>query len=437
MTASEEYNDNIFFSNQPRFKNESDFITAFTPTFTALYSSPGQPDPIFVANVSPSGQIYAHHSELNNLGDNINANAIWTYRYSPRLTFIVSDALSRGGVTRTGFGAEGLNEPTTPTTVPPPGTPPALSENQDLTGLLNRGRTFQNNFSANAAYLATPKITISGRYGSTYTRLSTVGDSEIGNSVGIRGAYRWADLWGGDHNLHLGYTVTHFSRTGGDNSDSLVHSIDFGDDYLSALQIRLTPTLTLSLSTGLALNTGGKGPKIANNSSATIIKLWPTATFQAGARSGLGSNFGVSSGIAQTTTFFGGFEIRLTQNLRGILQVDYTMINGDDNDTNVLRATNSLQYWITTWLTSSLSYNHRWRKADDSTASLSRGRVASNSVILSFTAHFDVWPYVGLSRAPMREFLIQPGLPPFAAPPAPESPTPSEPPQPQSPGPPS
>jgi hypothetical protein len=429
LTASEEYNDNIFFSNSPGLKNESDFITAAVPTFTILYSPPGQVNPTFIANLSPYGQIYARHSELNNFGDNITFNALYTYLYSPRLTFTVTEALSRGGATRTGLAAEGQIQPTTPTTIPPPGSSPTLSENQDLTGLLNRGKVFQNNFSVHGAYLMRPRFTLLGRYGLTYTDLDAVGN-EIGNSVGVRGVYAW-----GDHHLHVGYTVTHFSRSGTNSDSVVIHSFDLGDDYLSALQIRLSPTLTLSLSSGLGLNTGGKGPKIVNNSSATLIKLWRTAVFQAGARTGLGSSFGLSSGVAQTTSFFSGFEIRLTQNLKGILRLDYDMINGEDTDANVFRATSALQYWITTWLSSTFSYSHRWRTADNSTESLRSGRVSANSVLLALTAHFDVWPNVGLSRAPMREFLLQPGLPPFAAPPAPE-PTPPETPQPQSPGPP-
>ncbi|HEY3303652.1 MAG TPA: hypothetical protein VGL70_08985 [Candidatus Binatia bacterium] len=428
LTASEEYNDNIFFSNSPGRKNESDFITAIVPTFTVLYSPPGQINPTLIANLSPSGQLYAHHSDLNNFGDNINFNALFNYQYSPRLTFLVGDAMSRGGVTRTGLGAEGQT-PTTPTSVPPPGSPPTLSDNQDLTGLLNRGKVFQNNFLVHGAYLMRPRFTLIGRYGLTYTDLDAVGN-EIGNSIGVRGVYAW-----GNHNLHVGYTVTHFSRSGNNSDSVVIHSFDLGDDYLSALQIRLSPTLTLSLSTGLGLNTGGTGPKIVNNSSATIIKLWRTAVFQAGARTGLGSNFGLSSGVAQTTTFFSGFEIRLTQQLKGILRLDYSIINGSDTDINVFRASSGLQYWITTWLSSTFTYSHRWRDSDNSTESLNRGRVAGNSVLLALTAHFDVWPNVGLSTAPMREFLLQPGLPPFATPPAPE-PAPPEPPQPQSPGPP-
>jgi hypothetical protein len=431
LTASEEYNDNIFFSNSPDRKNESDFITALVPTFTVLYSPPGEAVPTFAANLRPSAQFYAHHSDLNNFGDNITFDALFAYRYSPRLTFTFADAMSRGGVTRTGLGAEGRNLPSSQTSIPSAGDSPTLSDDQDLTGLLNRGRGFQNHFSAHGAYLARPRLTFLGSYALTYTDFNTVRGTEIGNSVGVRGVYAW-----NNHNLHVGYTVTVLSRNTNNSGDNVIHSFDLGDDYFSDFQIRLTPTLTLSLSSGLALNTGGSGPKVAANSSARIVKLWRTAVFDAGVRTGLGSSFGLSSGVAQTTNFFSGFEIRLTQNLKGILRVDYNMIDGSDTDINLFRATNSLQYWITTWLSSSLAHSYRWRDSDNSTRSLSRGRVSANSVLLGLTVHFDVWPNVGLSRAPMQEFLLQPGLPPFAAPPAPESPPSAEPAAPQTPGPP-
>ena len=41
LGAGEEYNDNIFFSNEKKHKDESDFITHIVPTFTFNYAPLG------------------------------------------------------------------------------------------------------------------------------------------------------------------------------------------------------------------------------------------------------------------------------------------------------------------------------------------------------------------------------------------------------------
>src|SRR5215467_9712850 len=97
LTGGEEYNDNIFFSQSNR---DHDFITFFTPTLTLLHAPEGQVAPTLTANISPTGQIYARNSNLNNF-DNVFANGGYSYVYSPRLSFYFSDTLQRWGQTRT------------------------------------------------------------------------------------------------------------------------------------------------------------------------------------------------------------------------------------------------------------------------------------------------------------------------------------------------
>src|SRR5262249_31530626 len=62
FTAGELYTDNLFFTKQ----KEHDFVTTLTPTFTILYAPAGMAIPTLNLNISPSGSIFARHSELNN-----------------------------------------------------------------------------------------------------------------------------------------------------------------------------------------------------------------------------------------------------------------------------------------------------------------------------------------------------------------------------------
>ena len=80
LGGGEEYNDNIFFSNEKKHKDESDFITHIVPTVTFNYAPLGAVAPTLTASLSTSGEIYAHNSYLNNFGKNIISNAGYTFR---------------------------------------------------------------------------------------------------------------------------------------------------------------------------------------------------------------------------------------------------------------------------------------------------------------------------------------------------------------------
>src|SRR5512147_541195 len=70
LSVGEEYTDNVFFEKQ----KSHDFITIITPTLSLYYAPEGQVEPTLNLNISPSGFIYARHSDLNGFGANSTAN---------------------------------------------------------------------------------------------------------------------------------------------------------------------------------------------------------------------------------------------------------------------------------------------------------------------------------------------------------------------------
>jgi hypothetical protein len=384
----EEYNDNIFFVEQ----RDHDFILHITPTLSFIYQRDPLAEPTFKLDISPTGQIFARHSEENNFGENTAINGTYNYLHSPRLSFHVSETFRLRGDTRTaGLGDDvSFFSGRTPTRPPSPGLPPS----QRLGDFVSNGRTLDNRLALQGRYLYAPDITITGDYSFGHTAFLDRGGTDLSNFIGVRGIYHWRK----EHNLHAGYGIHILKTREGENN--VIHDFDIGDDYFSSTQIQLTPTLTLAGSTGLSLNTGNDGPRIANNSSVTITKLWETAVLSVGARKGLTNSFGIS-GISDTASFFTNFSIRLTERLSGNAGVNYSLFDTDGADFDTLQATGGLQYAITTWLCSTLAYNHRrlYGGSGSQTTDLqTRGNVYGNSVFLKFSAHFDIWPYVGLAR---------------------------------------
>lgn len=393
FTVGQQYNDNIFFDRT----REHDFITIIRPTLHLFYAPPGQAAPTLNLNISPTGTIYARHSELNDFGfsDTSSINGGYTYFYSPRLTFSFSESFQRQGSTRLPGLDGGFQTPLTPTTPFPVGQPVPRSSS-DLKDFISNGGQLVNSFAFQGNFLYRPDMSFSGGYTNSYTKFLEAGGSDWSQTFSLRGIYNWRQ----EHNLHAGYSVTSNNSRNGDSG--LIHNFDFGDDYFTSqmYRVELTPTLTLSASTGLSINTSNSGPTIANNSTLTITKLWETASFTGGMRKGLTPSFGIA-GVSDTTTFFSNFAIQLSEKISGNAALDFSLYDTDDVNFRTFQVNAGLQYLITTWLSSGLSVAYRSINSGAgarNTDLLTRGTITGSSVFLNITARFDLWPNTGLAR---------------------------------------
>lgn len=394
LAVGEEFNDNIFF----RKNRESDLVTIITPTLTLLYSPAGQNVPTLNLNINPSAQIFARNGDLNNFGNNMSLNGAYSHQYSPRLTFRLGDTLQRQGNTRNlGLGNDSFSfqSPNLPTSQQPVGNTNQLSSADRLRDFVQQGSTLINNFSIDANFLYRPDFSILAGYSNDLIHFIDRGGNDFNNQFRIRGAYNWRR----DHNLHAGYSISILKSR--DGTSSVAHNFDLGDDYFTNYQFKLTPTLSLSASTGISLATGGDGLRIANNSSVTVTKLWEVASLAAGVRKGLTPSFGVS-GLSDTTSLFTQFDIQLAERLTTNAGVDFSIFDTDRSTFKTFLASLGGQYVINSWLSSSLRYSHRWRNGGRGLRTedlIERGNVRSNSVFLSLTTNFDIWPNPGLARA--------------------------------------
>jgi hypothetical protein len=405
LAIGEEYNDNIFFS----VDKDHDFVTYAVPTITFLYRPSPQSVHSFFANLSAAAEIYARHSELDNFGKNIGLNTGYTYRYSPRLSFNFTDRLQRRGESRTGFddfgtngGFAGLGGGGGIGNIGSGGlgggsnvNGSSLNEND----LLSRGERIENTFETSANFLYTPIVSFDGRYHWRYTAFLDEGGREIEYSLEIGGAYkRWRQ-----HNLRARYRIGLIKSRDGKND--IIHDVDFGDDYLSSREIRLTPTLTVRGATGIALSTGDDGFRINNKLDLSVLKIWRTADLVVGVRRNFTGSGGVS-GPSFTTSFFGTFAIQLTRRLCFFAGSDFSLFDTDDVDFQTFQALLGIQYMLTRWIAVEIGYAYRWldpKRGAENTNLLVQRKVDSNSVFASFSTYFDVWPNWGLGRVP---FLV-------------------------------
>jgi hypothetical protein len=399
-TLGELYTDNIFYTRN----KEADFVTTITPTLSILYAPEGQTVPILNLSISPSGLIFARHSELTNFGDNWAANGAYTYQYSPLLNFHVSDVLGRQGEYRLGPVTQGTFQlPSAPTSPPPVGGTLPGQGDQNLSNFTSGTFSqFWNNFTLQGTYLYRPDVSFTGGYSNNYIDNIDQGGSDISHSIYFRGVYNWRQ----EHNLHAGFYINVFndrnrSNANNRNNNNVVFNFDLGDDYFSRYQINLSPTLTLTASTGISLNAGNDGPPVANNTNITVTKIWETATLSGGVQHGLTSSYGVG-GISNTTSVNGQFNYQVTEKLSTIAGVNFSFYDTDDGNFQTFQASAGARYQFTPWLASNFFYAYRWTDSSNSAARsdlLQPGLVRANAAYLSLTANFDLWPNIGLSRS--------------------------------------
>jgi hypothetical protein len=392
LSLGEGFSDNIFFERN----KEADFATVIRPTFSILYAPPGQTIPIFRADLSPEGQIFARNPQESNFGKNTTFNTEYTHYYSPLLTIYVRDTLERVGPVRSsGSGFE--RGSTQPPSGGGTGGPPSLHPFGDFVSF---GNEVRNEISARGSYTYSPNLSFGGDYAFGFANYLDQGGSDIWHRVAARGVYRWRD----EHNFHFGYGVDIIKTR--DGANNIVHNIDIGDDYFSLLKLNLDPTLTIFASTGIGVVTGDGGVRLANNVNVRVEKLWQTASLMVGATKGITPSLGIA-GVSDTTSLVTNFNIRFTERLSAYIDSNFSFYDTDDGNFKTFTAGTGIRYRILSWLSSELRYAHRWEN-DASSLNGSgdffnpnqRGKINSNSIALFFTADFDVWPTTGFARSP-------------------------------------
>jgi hypothetical protein len=268
---------------------------------------------------------------------------------------------------------------------------------------------------------------LTGGYSNNYVNNIDQGGSDIYHTIYFRGVYNWRQ----EHNLHAGFYINIYnnrsnSNVNNRNNNNVVFNFDLGDDYFSNFQINLSPTLTLTASTGISLNAGNNGPPVANNTNITLTKIWETATLSGGVQHGLTPSYGVA-GISNTTAVNGQFTYQVTEKLSTLAGVNFSFYDTDDGNFQTFQASAGARYQFTPWLASNFFYAYRWTDSSNAAARsdlLQPGVVRANAVYLTLTANFDLWPNTGLSRsiaAPM-PLIITP-FPQATSPTTPVSPT--------------
>jgi len=182
LTVGELYSDNIFFSNENK---DHDFVTTITPKLSLFYAPYGENVPTLNVNISPTQEIYARNSKLNNF-DGWNVDGGYTYRYSPRLNFYVSDNFARQ--TQLGPLRQGIFDlPAPPTSPPPPGGTIPGTGNESLVNYQTGGDKIWNNFALQGGFLYRPDMQFTARYYNNFTKFIDQGGTDVYHNIDFRG----------------------------------------------------------------------------------------------------------------------------------------------------------------------------------------------------------------------------------------------------------
>ena len=430
LSTAEEYNDNIFFSEQ----KTHDFVTIITPALHFLYQPQFRTNSLFVLDINAPAEIYARNDEQTNFGDRFSLRASYTYPYSQQLTFDITDCVSRLGETRlsgfderrgggfgSGSGMQGSSG------IPISGSvnnmniggsgsfgsfggaggcggtarilggfgrsdPESVLNTNDV---LANGETLSNDFDISSSFSYSQNLRFNVSYSWQYQAFFDIGGKEDSHQIEVGGRYQ---LWR-IHNLKAIYRLN-LLRTR-DGKRRAIHDFDVGDDFFSSRQINLTPTLSIWGGTGLALGSKGDGFDLRHRLNVALVKLWRTAVFSAGVQRQLTGSFGVS-GPSYTTDFFTQYAIQVTRRLTAFAAASFSLYDTEDSDFTTFYALGGFQYWLTNWMSANLVYSYRRLNPDGDNRDseiIQDSTVDGNSVVLSVSMYFDIWPNIGLGRS--------------------------------------
>jgi hypothetical protein len=233
ISVSEEYNDNIFQENKRR---QSDFITSFSPALALLINKPSYQ---LSAGYSFTADIYAKESRFNNALDRQNFVASGFYRASPALTLSASDAFMLDRSTN------------------------VVAVQSTTTG---RQESWINTFTPGLSWQMTQRDTLSLSGTNSVLRLMGKGQGVGSDTLGFGSLF--AHAFTPRVTGTLGYNFTYLNLTGG-QEDSKTHNPMLG------LIVRITPTLTGTVSGGPAITEIGGQTFVSPNGSASLIQeLW-------------------------------------------------------------------------------------------------------------------------------------------------------------------
>jgi hypothetical protein len=107
--------------------------------------------------------------------------------------------------------------------------------------------------------------------------------------------------------------------------------------------------------------------------------------------------------------------------MSGLAAIDFPLYDTNNGTFKTFQASAGVQYQWNAWLASTLFYNYRMSDASTAAARnsdgiLQAGRVSANSVYLTLTTSFDIYPNPGLSRS-----LTSPTLTPMLRTPFPSA----------------
>ncbi len=416
LAVGEEFTDNVFFS----VKKRPDVISTLTPTLRLIYQPTATSLSKLTMNINAPVELFANHSNLNNVGDRLSMWTRFLYPHSRRLLFEFTHCVGRLGQARnarfgnvkgssaTRLGGEGsilgdLGSSRGQQQMDGCGGTGGFSvsrttDTQSFSNereLVTQGAVLRNSVYGSSTFLVTPSFRVKGAYRWNYMAFIDAGGTETSQGAEVHASY---DVWH-QHTVQARYRVEFLrSRTGKRHT---IHDFDIGDRFFSSRQIQLTPTLTLSGRMGLSFATEKKGLRLEHKLEANLRKMWRTAALEVDIRRGLTESFGVG-GPSLTTKFLTHFTIALSRRWHAFLAAEYSMFDTGQDEFDTFVAGLGVQYQVFPWLSVSVAYAYRRL---DPRGTLVRsplslhGNTDSNTLFITFVSTFDLWPTPGLGKS--------------------------------------
>ncbi len=368
LSLSEEYNDNLFFTET---KQEADFATILSPALSIGYTSKNV---VLTLGYQGSAELHPENPEadgyfqslsigldlpgLNQQIEGLEIRIIENMTLSPELPgFSFSGSDDEESSRRADRGPQNTGQGVQ----------------------LQRTDTFQNQAGLSLSYDWTALFNTRLAYTNTVTLFS---ESEFEdrnvNQTTFDGTYRFPfssrTSWTGTYGANL---------TTGDEEDQFIHSVSLGVIHQMSRLVSTDGEVGISIV---------KDESVEPTLSAGYSKRFQSGSLSVRYKNDVSAGLGVVESVTREESFTGSINRALGDRVSSFLQMGYSnnkSLSGNEVDSIALTASTGISVQLLKWLSGNLTY--AYLKQDSDGAIGASGNVKRNTVTLFFTATGPSW----------------------------------------------
>ncbi len=368
FSLSENYNDNIFFSET---NQDAGFVSTISPSLKLAYSSKNVS---LSMRYTASAQFYSYSSAEDSLFHSLSFDLDIPFlnrRIKGVEVRVIEEMSFSPGLPAVALGGGEDQASLERRRELPQGTGQGIQ--------LGKTDTFQNQAGILLLYDWSTRFTLTSSYINVITRFSGEQfEDRNAHQTKLGGVYRY------DLSTRTAWTGSYGAAwTTGDGNDQLIHSLQTGLDH------RLSKLVTVRGEVGVSFF---EGESLEPTFSGEIFKRYQSGNMSLRYSRGVSTGLGVVRSVTRSQSIVGSASRRLSERIDSYLEANYSTnksVSGNEVDLTILSGEVGMSVLLLEWLSAGFNYSHL--RQDSNSVSVLGGDGERNVVSVTLTAVAPPW----------------------------------------------